>query len=99
MKIKENEKKKNDKYLNIARELKTRWYMKMTVVSVVIGLLRTLPEGWVKGTERHRKSSASGDHPKYKIIKIGQNNEKRPGHLWRLAVTQTSVKEHQLMLV
>ena len=33
-----------------------------------------------------------GDHPKYSIIGIGQNTEKSPGDLRRIAVTQTPVK-------
>ena len=41
----------------------------------------------------------SGNHPKYDIIENGQNTEKSPGDLKRLAVTQTPVKNHQLMLM
>ena len=41
----------------------------------------------------------SGDHPKYNIIKIGHNTEISPGNSRRLAVTQTPVNDHQLMLV
>ena len=37
----------------------------------------------------------SGDHPNYNIIENGQNTEKSPGDLRRLAVTQTPVKNHQ----
>ena len=33
------------------------------------------------------------------MIKISQNTEKSPGDLKRLAVTQTPVNDHQLMLV
>ena len=33
-----------------------------------------------------------GDHPNYNIIKIGQNTEKSPENLRRLAVTQTPVR-------
>ena len=40
-----------------------------------------------------------GDHPNYYIIGNGQNNEKSPGSLRRLAVTQTPVKGHQLTLI
>ena len=40
----------------------------------------------------------NGDHPNY-IIEIGQNTEKSPGDLRRLAVTKTPVKDHQLTLV
>ena len=41
----------------------------------------------------------SGDHPNYRIIENGQNTEKSPGDLRRLAVTQTPVKDHQLTLI
>ena len=41
----------------------------------------------------------SGDHPNYCIIEIGQNTKKSPEDLTRLAVTQTLVKNHQLMLM
>ena len=53
----------------------------------------------VKGTEGHGNKRTSEDHPNYSIIKIVQNTEKSPGDLWRFAVTQTSVKDHQLMLM
>ena len=39
-----------------------------------------------------------GDHPNYYFIEIYQNTEKRPGDLWRLAITQASVKDHQQTL-
>ena len=39
----------------------------------------------------------SGDHPNYSIIKNGQNTEKSPGEMKRLAVT--SVKDHPLTLM
>ena len=45
-----------------------------------------------------RNNRTSGDHLNYSIIEIDQNTEKSSGDL-RLAVTQTSVKEHQLMLM
>ena len=41
----------------------------------------------------------SGDHPNDSINKIGQNTEKSPGDLWRLAVTQTPARNHQLTLM
>ena len=41
----------------------------------------------------------SGDHPNYRIIGNGQNTEKSPGDLRRLAVTQTPVKDHQQKLM
>ena len=41
----------------------------------------------------------SRDHPNYNIVDIGQNTEKSPGALGRFAVSQTPVRNHQLMLV
>ena len=41
------------------------------------------------------KNSKSEIHRNYCIIEIGQNTEKSPGDLRRLAVTQTPVKDHQ----
>ena len=39
----------------------------------------------------------NGGHPDNRIVKIGQNTEKSPGDLRRVAVTQTSVKNHQMV--
>ena len=40
-------KQKIDKYLNLAREMKKLWIMKVTAVSIVIGALRMVPSGLV----------------------------------------------------
>ena len=55
------------------------------------------PQKLGKGAGRVENRSCR-DHPKYSI-KIGQNTEKSPGDLRRLAVTQTPVKNHQLTLM
>ena len=52
-----------------------------------------------KGTGRVRNQRTNSDHPNYNITKIGQNTEKSPRDLRKLAVTQTPVKDHQLTLV
>ena len=41
----------------------------------------------------------SGDHSNDSIIKIGQNTEKSPGDLRRLAVTYCPVRNQQLTLM
>ena len=43
VKLKESEKK--DEYLDLARELKKLWNMKVTFISIVIGALDTVTEG------------------------------------------------------
>ena len=47
--LKECEKK--DKYLNLARELKKLWNMKVTIVPIVVGALGTITKGLLKGLE------------------------------------------------
>ena len=47
--LKEGEKK--DKYFDLARELKTLWNMKVTIVPIVIGVLGTETKGLFKGLE------------------------------------------------
>ena len=69
--------------------------MKITVILTIIGALRTIPKGLVKGLE---DLEIKGQVETIKT-KIGQNTKKMPGDLRRLAVTQTPVKNHQLMLV
>ena len=47
--LKESEKK--DKYLDLPRELKKLWNMKVTIVPIVIGVLGTITKGLLKGLE------------------------------------------------
>ena len=47
--LKEGEKK--DKYLDLAKELKKQWNMKVTIVPIVIGSLGTVTKGLLKGLE------------------------------------------------
>ena len=49
IKLKENEKK--DKYLDLARELKKLWNMKVTIIPIVIGAFGTVTKGLLKGLE------------------------------------------------
>ena len=53
----------------------------------------------IKGPKGLGSWRTSGDRPNDSIIEDGQNTEKSPGDLRRLAVTQTPVKKHQLTLV
>ena len=47
--LKESEKK--DKYLDLAKELKKLWNMKVTIVPIVIGALGTVTKGLLKGLD------------------------------------------------
>ena len=97
IKLKECEKK--DKCLDLARELKKNyrnegdnctncdwcfWYCKKRVT---------------KGTGVFGIWRTSGDHPNYSIVENDQNTEKCHGDLRRFALTQTTMKDHQLTLM
>ena len=49
MKLKECEKK--DKYLDLARELKKLWSMKVTIIPIVIGAFGTVSKGLLTGLD------------------------------------------------
>ena len=94
--IMKNSNNNNNKYLDLERELKKLWNMKVTVVPIVIGALGTITKGLLKGLE---DLEVGGRVETIQITKNGQNTEKSPGDLRRLAVTQTPVKNHQLKLM
>ena len=49
IKLKESEKK--DKYLDLARDLKKLWNIKVTVIPIVIGALGTVTKWLIQGLE------------------------------------------------
>ena len=49
VKLKESEKK--DKYLDLTRELKKLWNMKVSFILIVIGGFGTVTKGLIKGLE------------------------------------------------
>ena len=93
VKLKES---KKDKYLDLARELKKLWNMKVTLIAILIGTLGTFTKRLIQGLE---DLEIRRDHPNYSFFKISQNTEKSPGNLRRLAITQTWVRNHCLMLM
>ena len=97
--IKLKECEKRDKDLNLARELKRQWNMKVTIIPIVIGAFGTVTKGLLKGLENLEVGGRVEIHPNNSIIENGQNTEKSPGDLKRLAVTQSPVKDHQLTLM
>ena len=89
-KLKLKECEKRDKYLDLAREMKKLWKMKVTIISIVIGALGTVTKGLIQGLGNN---GTGGDCPNCCIVEIGQNTEKSPGELRRLAITQTSLED------
>ena len=88
--VKVKEREKRYKYLDLPRELKKLWNMKVTVIPIIIRALCTVTKGLVQGLGNN---GTGGDSPKYSIIEIGQNIEKSPGDLRRLAVPEIPVKK------
>ena len=96
VKLKECEKR--DKYLGLARELKTTVEYESddnTNCNLCSGY--SYQKICTKTRELGNKS-ANRDHPNYCIIEIGLNTQKSPGDLRRLII-QTPVRNYQLTLV
>ena len=91
--------KKKDKYLNLARELKKLWNMKVMFLPTVIGAFDAVTKGLLKRLEDLENKRMNGDHLNYYVIEISQNTEKSLGDLRRLAVTWTPVKDYQLTMM
>ena len=53
---------------------------------------------FVTGTGGLGNNRTSEDHPNYSTVEIGQNTEKSPGDLRRLAVPHIPEENHQLTL-
>ena len=88
----------NSNYLDISRELLKLWGMKIKVPLIVIDTSGTAPKGQEKkrggGLEKWEIACTT---PIDCVFEVGQNTEKGPGNLRRLAVTP--MKDHQLTLV
>ena len=72
--------KKIDKHLDLARELKKLWNMKVTVIPIEIGALSTVTKGMVQRLEELEIRVEI-------IFEISQNTEKCSGELRKIAVT------------
>ena len=63
--------------------------------SRIILIIGTIPQNLTEVLEIRGHT----EHSKHSMFKIGQNTEKSPGDLRKLAVTQPPMKDHQPMLV
>ena len=71
----------------------------MTIIPIVIGAFGTFTKVLLKGLEDLEKKGRTETLQITTLLRTGQNTEKSPGDLRRLAVTQTTVKDHQLTLM
>ena len=72
--------------------------MKVTIVPIVIGAFGTITKGLLKSLE-DLEVGGRVETIQMTALENGQNNEKSPGDVRRLAVTQAPVKNHQLILM
>ena len=77
---------KKEKYLDLARELKKLWNIKVTFIPIIIGTFGTVTKRLIKGLRGLGNKKTSGDHLNYCIIEIGQNTEYWK-ESWRLEET------------
>ena len=70
--------------------------MKVKIIQIVTDGFGTVTKRFLKGLE---DLELRGRVEPDQIIENGQNTEGGAGHLRRLAVTQTPVKDHQLTLM
>ena len=96
--VKDHQQRKKDKYLELARELEKLWNMKVTVVPIIISALGTVIKGLVQGLDdleiRRRVETFQTA-----ALLGSENTEKSPVDLRRLAITQTSMRNHWLTLM
>ena len=90
-KVKLKVREKKDRYLDLVRELKKLWNMKVTIIPIVIGALGTVTEGLIKGL----KDLEISGRVKTIQTNASMNTAQSPRNLWRLAVTQTPVENYQ----
>ena len=90
---------KRDENLHLFREQNKQWNMKVTMIPIVIVALGTANNELGHGLEDLEIRGRVETIQSYSIAEIGQNTEKSPGDLRRLAVTKTLVKNHHLTLV
>ena len=84
--VKTKESEKLNKYLDLARERKNI-YMKVKVITFVVGTLWTFPKNLRERDWRNCKSGGAGqNHPDYRTAEIGKNTGKSQGNLRKIGV-------------
>ena len=73
--------------------------MKVMIIPIVTGAFGAVTKGLLKGEEDLEFGGLVETIQTTALLKNGQNTEKSPGNLRRLAVSQTPVKNHLLTLM
>ena len=93
LRVKFKERKKRDKYIDPDRELEKTAEHESNGDTNCKLCARYRHQRIDKETGGLRNKRASGDHPNYNIVEIGQNTKKSPRDLRRL-VTQTPIENY-----
>ena len=96
--VKSKEAEKKDKYLDIAKELKKQWNMKLTLIPIVIGVLFQINEGLIQGQEDLEISGRVETIETMALLRSAIIL-RRVLELRRLFVTQNPLREYRLILV
>ena len=64
-----------------------------------IHVTRTVPKVLVRGNVRVENRRMDWDNPYYNIVEIDHNTQKEFGDQKKFAITQSPVKDHQIMLI
>ena len=67
--------------------------MQVTVILIVVVALQAIQNGFVKRLEELENGGQAKIIKNYSIIEVGQNTEKNPGDLMRLAVSSKRLDE------
>ena len=86
-----------DKYLNLVRKVKKLWSMKVTIIPIVIGAFDPVTKGLLKGLEDLEVGCRVETIQTTTLLKTARILS--PGDLRRLAITQSPVKDHRLMVL
>ena len=89
---------KRDKYLDLARELIKVWNMKLTIIPIVIGALGTETKALLKGLE-DLEVGGRVETIETTTLKRTARILRRVLKTWGDLLSQTPVKNHQLMLM
>ena len=87
--------------LDLARELKKLWNMKVTIIPIVIGAFGSVTKGLLKGLEALEVGGGVETIQTTALLRMARILKRMlsPGVLNRLAVAQTPVKDDQLTLM
>ena len=83
-------------YVDLARDQRKLWNMRMMVIIIIIGKLGLIAKDWESETGRFGNRRTNQYHQDYNKGKISLTIEKSPRDWRKFYITQTLVKDHLL---